>query len=72
MLRQFPFQIHRRLYSTTIDKWVNNVVTEIVELASGQLELKTGHMARFANGAATVSSGNSTVTFLVWNIYILN
>lgn len=63
MLRRFPFHVHRvgRLYSTAIDRWVSNVVTERIELASGKLELKTGHMARFASGSVTLSSGNSTV-----------
>lgn len=66
MLRRFPFGVQRiRQYSTTVDKWVNNVVTEEVQLSNGKLELKTGHMARFADGVATVSTGNSTVTLQI-------
>ncbi|KAI6191940.1 Polyribonucleotide nucleotidyltransferase 1, mitochondrial [Aphelenchoides bicaudatus] len=62
MLRRVPFRIQRlRQYSTTIEKWVNNVVTEEVNLSNGTLELKTGHMARFASGVATASTGNSTI-----------
>jgi hypothetical protein len=63
MLRRFPFRAQKvRQYSSAVEKWVNNVNSEQIELSNGVLELKTGHMARFANAAATVSCGNSTVS----------
>ncbi|CAD5234056.1 unnamed protein product [Bursaphelenchus xylophilus] len=60
MLRwRLPISVRR--YSSAMEGWINQQNSELAQLSNGQMEFKTGHLARFASGACTVTLGDSTV-----------